>query len=96
MIDGAVQVVGVDHVGIATDDMMKTEKVVAFAKKHAEKYTDNGYMIYAFDQGATGCAELSKHLAATVDELWKMGYTDEDLRKLFGGNLTRVYQQTWK
>ncbi|GAM59311.1 microsomal dipeptidase [Vibrio ishigakensis] len=95
MIDGAVKVVGVDHVGIATDDMMTVEKVVKFAKKHADKYADNGYMINAFNQGATGCAELSKHLAATVDELWKMGYSNEDLKKIFGGNLTRVYQQTW-
>lgn len=41
MIDGAVKVVGVDHVGIATDDMMTVEKVVKFAKKHADKYADN-------------------------------------------------------
>ncbi|TRX55683.1 dipeptidase [Thalassomonas sp. M1454] len=96
MVDGAVKVAGVDHVGIGTDDLMTTAKVVPFAIANADKYADNGYMIDAFEKGAAGCAELSKHLAAVTDELWKMGYSDDDLRKLYGGNLTRVYKQTWK
>lgn len=96
MIDGAVKVAGIDHVGIGTDDMMTTAKVVPFAMANADKYADNGYMIHAFEQGATGCGELSKHLAATTDELWKLGYSNEDLKKLFGGNLLRIYKQTWK
>lgn len=96
MIDGAVKVIGIDHVGIATDDMMTTSLVVPFAKANADKYADNGYMLHAFDLGATGTGELSKMLAATVDELWKMGYTNEDIQKLFGENLMRVYGQTWK
>ncbi len=96
MIDGAIKIAGINHVGIGTDDMMTTAKVVPFAMANADKYADNGYMIHAFDQGATGCGELSKHLAATTDELWKLGYSNEDLKKLFGGNLMRIYQQTWK
>lgn len=95
MIDGAVKVAGIDHVGIATDDMMTTAKVVPFAVANADKYADNGYMVDAFSKGSTGCAELSKHIAGVVDELWKMGYSNEDLTKLFAGNLMRVYQQTW-
>lgn len=96
MIDGAVKVAGIDHVGIGTDDMMTTAKVVPFAIANADKYADNGYMIHAFEKGATGCGELSKHLAATTDELWKLGYSNEDLKKLFGGNLLRIYKKTWK
>lgn len=95
MIDGAVKVAGIDHVGIATDDMMTTAKVVPFTMANADKYADNGYMVDAFSKGSTGCAELSKHIAGVVDELWKMGYSNEDLTKLFAGNLMRVYQQTW-
>ncbi|NOH33862.1 dipeptidase [Vibrio chagasii] len=96
MIDGAVKVGGVDHVGIATDDMMTVSKVVPFVQANPTKYADNGYMVNAFNQGATGCAELSKHMAGVVDSLWEMGYSDEDLAKIFGGNLMRVYAQTWK
>ncbi|WP_117232838.1 dipeptidase [Vibrio maerlii] len=95
MIDGAVKVVGVDHVGIATDDMMTTAKVVPFTIANPDKYADNGYMVAAFNKGSTGCAELSKHIAGVVDSLWEMGYSNDDLEKLFGGNLMRVYAQTW-
>ncbi|MDK9735993.1 membrane dipeptidase [Vibrio sp. D404a] len=96
MIDGAVKVAGVDHVGIATDDMMTTAKVVPFTIANPDKYADNGYMVEAFNRGSTGCAELSKHIAGVVDSLWEMGYSNDDLAKLFGGNLMRVYAQTWK
>ncbi|WP_076543303.1 dipeptidase [Shewanella sp. UCD-KL21] len=96
MIDGAVKVVGVDHVGIATDDMMTTAKVVPFTIANPDKYADNGYMVDAFNKGSTGCAELSKHIAGVVDHLWKIGYSNDDIAKLFGGNLMRVYVKTWK
>ncbi|MFM2587688.1 dipeptidase [Vibrio sp. TBV020] len=96
MIDGAVKIAGVDHVGIATDDMMTVSKVVPFVQANPDKYADNGYMVNAFNLGATGCAELSKHMAGVVDSLWEMGYSNEDLAKIFGGNLKRIYAQTWK
>ncbi|GAB7219602.1 membrane dipeptidase [Vibrio comitans] len=96
MIDSAVKKIGVDHVGIATDDMMTVAKVVPFTIANADKYADNGYMVNTFNLGATGCAELSKHMAGVVDSLWAMGYSNEDLAKIFGRNLMRVYAQTWK
>ena len=39
---------------------------------------------------------LSKYLAAVTDELWKRGYTDEDLRKIYAGNMMRVWKTAWK
>ncbi len=96
MIDYYVQLVGVDHVGIATDDMFSTELVVDFAKKHADLYADGGYMIAAFDRGATGNGELAKILAAITDDLWARGYSDEDLAKIYGGNKMRVYPRVWE
>ncbi len=96
MIDYYAKLVGVDHVGIASDDLFTTEPIVAFAKAQADNYDDGGYMFRAFDKGATGCGELSKILAAATDELWKRGYTNEDLKKIFGGNKMRVYKQVWE
>ncbi|WP_198419139.1 membrane dipeptidase [Motilimonas pumila] len=93
MIDYYVKLVGVDHVGIATDDMFSTAGVVDFATKNADMYNDGGYMIKAFDKGATGNGELAKILAAITDELWKRGYSNEDLAKIYGGNKMRVYAQ---
>ena len=96
MIDYYVKLVGVDHVGIASDDMFSVELVVDFATKNAEVYNDGGYMIDAFNRGATGSGEMAKILAAVTDELWARGYTNEDLAKIYGGNKMRVYAQVWE
>lgn len=96
MIDYYVQLVGVDHVGIATDDMFSTELVVEFAKANADLYNDGGYMIDAFNRGATGNGELAKILAAITDDLWARGYSNEDLAKIYGGNKMRVFAQVWE
>jgi len=96
MIDYYVKLVGVDHVGIASDDMFSVENVVKFAKANASAYDDGGYMTDAFDKGATDCGMLARILPAITDELWKRGYTNEDLAKIYGGNKMRVYQQVWE
>ncbi|WP_170527417.1 membrane dipeptidase [Ruegeria arenilitoris] len=96
MIDYYVQLVGVEHVGIATDDMFSTELVVQFATANASMYDDGGYMIDAFNKGATGNGELAKILAAITDDLWARGYSNEDLAKIYGGNKMRVYAQVWE
>jgi len=96
MIDYYVQLIGVDHVGIATDDLFTEEMVVAFATANPDAYDDEGYMISAFNRGSTGSGELAKILAAVTDELWSRGYTNEDLQKIYGGNLMRVWKQVWK
>lgn len=96
MIDYYVKLVGVDHVGIASDDMFSTELVVDFAKANPDIYDDGGYMIDAFNRGATGNGEMAKILAAVTDDLWARGYSNGDLAKIYGGNKMRVYAQVWE
>jgi len=96
MIDYYVDLIGVDHVGIATDDLFIEELVVAFAAANADAYDDEGYMVRAFDRGSTGSGELAKMLPTITDELWKRGYSNEDLAKIYAGNMMRVYRQVWK
>ncbi len=96
MLDYYAKLVGVDHVGMATDDMMKLDLVQAFTKANPSLYNDGGYMTDAFDKGAAGCGELSKIIAAVTDELWNMGYSNEDIQKFYGGNLMRVWDQVWR
>ena len=96
MIDYYAKLVGVDHVAIATDDMFDVSLVVDFAKKNATMYADGGYMIDAFNKGADDSAPLARILAAVTDDLWKRGYTNEQLAKIYGGNKMRVYQQVWE
>ncbi|MGI9365299.1 MAG: hypothetical protein ACR2O8_08960 [Rhizobiaceae bacterium] len=50
MIDYYVKLVGVDHVGIATDDMFSEELIIAFAMANADVYNDGGYMNSAFEK----------------------------------------------
>ena len=96
MIDYYVKLVGVDHVGIATDDMFTTKPTMNFVNANPNLYNDGGYMVKAFKEGADGCAELAKVLAAVTDELWKRGYSNEDLVKVYGGNKMRVYREVWE
>lgn len=95
MIDYYVKLVGVDHVGIASDDMFTTKPTMDFVAKNSAMYADGGYMVDAFNKGATGCGELAKILPAITDELWKRGYTNEDIAKIYGGNKMRVFNQVW-
>jgi len=96
MIDYYVKLVGVDHVGIASDDMFTTEPTMNFVNANPNLYNDGGYMVKAFKNGASGCGELAKILPAVTDELWKRGYSNEDIAKVYGGNKMRVYQQIWE
>lgn len=96
MIEYYVKLVGIDHVGIASDDMFTTEPTMNFVNANPNLYNDDGYMVKAFKNGADGCGELAKILAAVTDELWKRGYSNEDIAKIYGGNKMRVYQQVWE
>lgn len=96
MIDYYVKLVGIDHLGIATDDMFATKPTMDFVAKNAAMYADDGYMVNAFNKGASGCAELSKILPAITDELWKRGYKDADIKKIYGGNKMRVFREVWE
>ncbi|NWK55544.1 membrane dipeptidase [Verrucomicrobiaceae bacterium N1E253] len=96
MIDYYVKLVGVDHVGIATDDMFTLKPTMNFVNANPNLYNDGGYMVKAFKAGADGCGELAKILPAITDELWKRGYKNEDLVKIYGGNKMRVFQQVWE
>ena len=45
MIEYYLDLIGIDHVGIVTDDMFTEEFVVSFASANADAYDDEGYMV---------------------------------------------------
>jgi len=65
-IDYAVELIGVDHVGISSD-------------------FDGG-------GGVTGWDDASESFNLTL-ELMRRGYSDDDIRKMWGGNLLRVWRE---
>lgn len=68
-IDYAVNLIGVDHVGISSD-------------------FDGG-------GGLTGWRDASESFNVTL-ELVKRGYSEEDIKKMWGGNLLRVWREVEK
>ncbi len=65
-VDHAVQLIGIDHVGISSD-------------------FDGG-------GGVVGWWDASESLNVTI-ELVRRGYSEEEIRKLWGGNLLRVWRE---
>ena len=65
-MDYAVNLIGIDHVGLSSD-------------------FDGG-------GGIVGWCDAGKTLNLTV-ELVRRGYTEEEIRKLWGGNLLRVWRE---
>ena len=65
-IDHAVDLIGIDHVGISSD-------------------FDGG-------GGIEGWSDASESLNVTV-ELLRRGYSEDDIRKLWGGNTLRVWRE---
>ena len=66
-----------------------------WAKLSPEMYEDDGTTARAAKVAPAGSAEAAKITAPLVDELWKRGYTDDDISKILGKNLMRVYTQVW-
>ena len=94
-IDITVELIGIDHVGIASDDTYCWESMWEIARAHPEWWQDGGETQEAAANKPSGSAEAAKVYPAVVDLLWKKGYSNADISKLLGGNLMRVYQQVW-
>lgn len=94
-IDITVELVGIDHVGISSDDTFCWDSMWTIAQKHPEWWQDDGQTAEAAKNKPSGSAEPAKIFPAVVDLLWKKGYSDEDIAKVLGGNLMRVYKQVW-
>lgn len=87
--------VGIDHVALSSDDAYSWMPVWDWVLKVPEMYQDGGLALEAAAKKPCGAAEAAKVYPAIVDLMWEQGYSDEDIRKVLGGNLMRVYQQVW-
>ena len=94
-IDMTVEMLGIEHVGLASDDTYSWKPMWDMALEHPEWYQDDGETAEAAKKRPSGSAEPAKIYPAVVDLLWKKGYSNDDIAKLMGGNLMRVYEQVW-
>ena len=95
-IDYVVDLVGVDHVGIGTDNFMSDNlsegaEVVSFCRtvlrSFAAGYDLSGKQVRGFNE-IREWPNLTRGLVAR-------GYSDDDITKILGGNFFRVFQRVW-
>ncbi|UTF55716.1 dipeptidase [Natronosalvus rutilus] len=100
-LDYAVDVMGVDHVGIGTDldgrslDREETPPTSAlrhYRPNHPEVYGAGATDVYdPYPEGInrhTGLRTLTRGLVVR-------GYTDEEISKILGGNFLRLFEEVW-
>jgi membrane dipeptidase len=101
-IDYAVNLMGVDHVGIGTD--MST-----YAARTLEIPRDSSLRLFRplfphvfgvgptdrYDPYPVGLDSHAKFLNLTRG-LVKRGYSDEDTKKILGGNWLRLFKEVWR
>jgi membrane dipeptidase len=90
-IDHIVQLVGPKHAGIGLDYVYDMDAFVRLADSNREKYpADGGYFNNHLDQ-----IEVNQ-IPQVTEGLLKLGYSDENVRDILGGNWMRIFSQVWK
>ena len=94
-IDYMRELTSIDNVGLSSDDGFDWSKIYEFGKTNPEQFDDGGLSAAVNELATTGIGEAAKIYAAIIDEMWLRGYTDEDVKKVMGGNFTRIFEQVW-
>lgn len=90
-IDYAVEIMGIDHVGIGTDYVFMDPDVLTRLLLDKPHLWPNGY---AYDQSLR--MAQPEQFPELADALARRGYDDAALERIFGGNFLRVASQVWK
>lgn len=90
-IDYVAQLVGSQHVGIGLDYVFDEDEGPGLLTKHPE------YFPAEQDYASTGVNMVQpEQLGEIVDSLRCIGYIEEDLRAILGGNFLRIAKTVWK
>lgn len=89
-IDYVVEKAGIDHAGIGLDYVFDMEELNEYVRQNPQTFPpEGGY--------AEGVKFVEPEQAPEiVDALLGLGYQDEDIAKILGGNLMRVARSVWK
>jgi len=89
-IDYVVQLVGADHAGLGLDYVFDQQEIFDFVK-------ENPHIFPAEDGYADGINMMAPSTTPyIIESLLKLGYKDEDVIKIMGGNHYRIAKQVWK
>lgn len=89
-IDYIVQLAGAEHVGIGLDYVYDMESLIHFARNHPEQYPKEGGYFEEIKQ-----VEY-RQLPQVTEALLKLGYPEQAIRNILGGNWLRVLREVWK
>jgi membrane dipeptidase len=89
-VDYVAQLVGPQHVGLALDYVFDTQELDDFVSANPAMFpAEEGY--------TSGISMVEpERIPEIVDGLLALGYTDEQLLMMLGGNHLRVARQVWK
>ena len=97
LMDYVANLVGIDHVGFGLDlvPFWKQEDYDAFGKTHGAALV-RPHKYQPFDKkyvdGFDGISDTIK----ITEELLSRGYSEDDTKKVLGGNWLRLIKQVWK
>jgi membrane dipeptidase len=109
-IEYAVNVAGIDHVGIGTDNVIepggypqsvRDRAAMTYGPYSAENAAKTRRYYTEVTQGVSRDDQLDgfagmQHLPRVTQGLLDRGYAEADVQKIIGGNLLRVFRQVWK
>lgn len=90
-IDYYVQIVGSSHVGIGLDFIYDLEYLKNFTRQNTRLFKVGGYINHS-----TYHFSPPEALPKITELLLDLGYSEEDIIKILGGNWLRVMKQVWK
>ncbi len=89
-VDYSVQVVGSQHVGISLDYVFDREELAEYLGKMGSTFpAEAGY------RAGLDFIEPER-LESIVNRLSRLGYREDDLTAILGGNFLRVAREVWK
>lgn len=109
-LERAIEVMGIDHVGIGTDyaaaPKAYPEWVIEYLAETYAPYRDGASSsrpgmqavlggIDIHDEQLEGFAGIH-HFPRITEELLRRGYSKDDVHKVLGGNFLRVFEATWR
>lgn len=96
----AVELVGVDHVGIGSDfsegaDRARWDQEFGADGKYPNITGSLGEW-YGYDTRFAEGGSSASDFPAIIEAIRSLGFTDEEMQALTGGNFMRVFQEVWK
>jgi membrane dipeptidase len=103
LVDHVAQMIGnTDHIGVSTDMSLGT-----YPDHEVDPWGEPTWPGVSEDYGRHVTADIRSprrnldgfddyaQVVSLAERLTARGYTDEDVRKLLGGNFLRVFEQVW-